>query len=54
VPRNCTVSAIDLDGLALGAVLGLPLAPVQASVDGDAPALREVAGGVLDVRAEDR
>ena len=28
----------DLDGLALGAVLALPLAPVQVSVDGDPPA----------------
>jgi hypothetical protein len=37
----------DLDGLAFGAILGLPLAPVEASVDGDAPALREVASGVL-------
>src|SRR5262249_28731555 len=31
----------DLDRLALRAVLGLPLAPVEAAVDADRPALRE-------------
>src|SRR6476619_295692 len=43
----------DLDGLALGPVWGLPFAPVQASVDGDAPAVGEVARGVLALRSED-
>jgi hypothetical protein len=33
----------DLDGLALGAVLALPLAPVEASVDGYRPAFSQVA-----------
>src|SRR6478752_8949666 len=44
----------DLDGLALaGAVLGLPLAPLQAAVDRDGAALREVLGAVLALLAPD-
>src|ERR687888_273858 len=44
----------DLDRLALGAVLGLPLAPVEAAVDADRPALREVLRAALALVAPDR
>jgi hypothetical protein len=37
----------DLDGLALRPVLGFPLAPVEASVDADGPALGEVLGAAF-------
>src|SRR5437660_7148010 len=37
----------DLDRLALRAVLGLPLAPVEAAVDADRPALRKVLRAAL-------
>ena len=43
----------DIDGLPLGAVLGLPLAPVEAPLDRDGPALGQVLGAVLALRAED-
>src|SRR3954468_19786570 len=43
----------DLDGLALGAVLRLPLAPVEPSLDGDRAALGEVVGAVLALSAPD-
>src|SRR5438552_6920792 len=42
----------DLDRLALGAVLRLPLAPVEAAVDADRPALREVLRAALRLVAE--
>src|SRR5262249_11895290 len=42
-----------LDGLALGAVLRLPLAPLEPSVDADGAALREVLRAVLALRAPD-
>src|SRR3954447_19723459 len=41
----------DLDRLALGAVLRLPLAPLEAAVDRDAAALGQVVGAVLALRA---
>src|SRR5439155_12857184 len=44
----------DLDRLALGAVLRLPLAPVEPAVDGDRAALREVLRAALGLVAEDR
>src|SRR5581483_12089081 len=44
----------DLDGLALGAVLRLPLAPVEAAVDRHGAALREVLRAALGLVAEDR
>src|SRR5690349_20766405 len=37
----------DLDGLALRAVVRLPLAPLQAALDADAAALGEVLGAIL-------
>src|SRR5581483_12021024 len=43
----------DLDRLPLLAVLGLPLAPVEAAVDRDGPALREVLRAVLALVAPD-
>src|SRR4051794_27682624 len=43
----------DVYRLALLAVLALPLAPLEAAVDGDRPALGEVAGAVLALRAPD-
>src|SRR5580765_5810933 len=43
----------DLDGLALGAVLSLPLAPLEAAVDRDGPALREVLVAALGLIAPD-
>ena len=43
----------DLDGLALGAVLGLPFAPVEPPLDGDGASLGEVVGAVLALRAPD-
>src|SRR5262249_12555964 len=43
----------DVDGRALGALLGLPLAPLQPAVDRDAAALGQVAGAVLALRAPD-
>src|SRR6201987_4839451 len=43
----------DLDGLALAAVLSLPLAPVEPAVDRDRAALAEVLGAVLGLVAED-
>src|SRR4051812_1346383 len=43
----------DLDGLALGAVLRLPLAPVEAAVDADRAALGQEAGAVLALGAPD-
>src|SRR5438105_2020270 len=42
----------DLDRLALGAVLRLPLAPVEPTVDGDGAALREVLRAALGLVAE--
>src|SRR5438552_3802817 len=44
----------DLDGLALGAVLRLPFAPVEAPVDRDRAALRQVLRAALGLIAEDR
>src|SRR6266542_3347568 len=44
----------DLDALALAAVLGLPLAPLEAPVDRDRPALGQVARAVFAQRAPDR
>ena len=44
----------DIDRLALRAVLGLPLAPVEAAVDRHRAALCEVLGAVLALRAPDR
>src|SRR3954447_4270093 len=41
----------DLDRLALVAVLARPLAPLEAPVDGDRPALAEEPGAVLALRA---
>ena len=43
----------DLDRLALGAVLGLPLAPVEAAVDPDRAALGEVLRAALGLVAPD-
>src|SRR5215471_15740630 len=43
----------DLHGLALGTVLGLPLAPAQLAVDADGPSLGEVLRAVLGLVAED-
>src|SRR3954454_6282177 len=43
----------DLDRLALPAVLGLPLAPLQAPVDRDRAALGQEAGAILSLRAPD-
>src|SRR3954451_7139963 len=43
----------DVDGLALAALLALPLAPLQAPVDRDGPAAAEVAGAVLALGAPD-
>src|SRR5581483_3057803 len=43
----------DLDRLALAAVLGLPLPPVEAAVDSDGAALREVLRAALRLVAED-
>src|SRR4029077_10768239 len=55
IPAAATVTAAeelhrvgnDLDRLALGAVLGVPLAPVEASVDADRATLREVLRATL-------
>src|SRR5829696_4578148 len=44
----------DLDALALVAVLGLPLAPLEAAVERDGPALGEKARAVLALGAPDR
>src|SRR5579884_398661 len=44
----------DLDGLALRAVLSLPLAPVEATVDRDRAALAQVLRAVLGLVAENR
>src|SRR4051794_16233941 len=44
----------DIDRLALVALLVLPLAPVETPVDRDRPALRQVLGAVLTLRAPDR
>src|SRR6266511_2174486 len=44
----------DLHGLTLRAVLGLPLAPVEASVDADRAALGEVLGAALALVSPDR
>ena len=44
----------DLDGLALVALLVLPLAPLEAAVDRDRAALGQEAGAVLALRAPDR
>src|SRR5438067_3209907 len=43
----------DLDLGALAAVLGLPLAPLEAAVDRHGPALAQVLGAVLALRAPD-
>src|SRR6185437_2474733 len=43
-----------LDGLALGAVLRVPLAPLEPSVDRDRASLREVLRAVLALLAPDR
>src|SRR5581483_4286943 len=43
----------DLDRLALAAVLRLPFAPIEATVDRDGPALREVLRARLGLVAED-
>src|SRR6185503_16383292 len=43
----------DLHGLALGAVLGFPLAPVEAAIDADRPALGEVLRAALALVAPD-
>src|SRR3954469_9538345 len=43
----------DLDGLALLAVLRFPLAPFEAAVDRDRPALRQVLRAALRLVAED-
>ena len=43
----------DIDGLPLGAVLRLPLAPVLAPVDGHATVLGEVLSAVLALSAPD-
>src|SRR5438477_711599 len=43
----------DLDGLALRAVLGLPLAPAQLAVNADGAALGQVLRAVLGLVAED-
>src|SRR4249919_276133 len=43
----------DLHRLALGAILGLPLAPVEPSLDGDGASLREVVRAVLALRSPD-
>src|SRR3954452_5484676 len=44
----------DLDGLTLtGAVLGLPLAPLESTVDSHGTTLREVLGAVLALGAPD-
>src|SRR5581483_10571930 len=55
-PRLPELDAVgdDLDGLALAAaVLRLPLAPLEAAVDRDRPALREVLRAALGLVAED-
>ena len=44
----------DIDGLTLGAILGLPFPPVQAPVDGNRAAFGEVLRTVLALRPEDR
>src|SRR2546423_89787 len=44
----------DIDRLPLVPLLVLPLAPVEAAVDGHRTALREVLGAVLALRAPDR
>src|SRR5271154_852316 len=44
----------DIDVLAFGALLGLPLAPLQAAVDRDGAPLVQEAGGVLALRAPHR
>src|SRR2546421_5879596 len=44
----------DLDRLALRAVLGLPLAPIEATVDTDRPALREIMRAALGLVSPDR
>src|SRR5919198_2962919 len=44
----------DVDRLALVAVLVLPLAPLEAAVDGDGPALGQEARAVLALGAPDR
>src|SRR5262249_51411741 len=41
----------DIDCRAFGAVLGLPLPPLEAAVDGDGPSLGQEARGVLTLRA---
>src|SRR3954464_4678229 len=43
----------DIDRLALVAALVLPLAPVEATVDGNRTPLREVLSAVLSLRAPD-
>ena len=43
----------DLDRLALGAVLGVPLAPLEPAVDRDRPSLREVLRAALALVAPD-
>src|SRR5689334_14343916 len=43
----------DVDGLALVALGGLPLAPLEAAVDRDAAALGQVLGAVLALGAPD-
>ena len=43
----------DVDRLALVALLVLPLAPLEAAVDGDRAALGQVARAVLALRAPD-
>src|SRR4051812_29553209 len=44
----------DVDRLALAALLGLPLAPLQAPVDGHRTPAAQVPGAVLALRAPDR
>ena len=51
--RNSTLRAIDLELLAAGAVLGLPLGVLQAPLDRDAAALGEVLRADLGLVAED-
>jgi hypothetical protein len=43
----------DLDRLTLGAVLRVPFAPVQPSLDGNRASLGEVVGAVLTLRSPD-
>ena len=53
-PRNWTAVGDDLDRLALGAVLRVPLAPLEAAVDRDRAALGEVLRAALSLVAPDR